>query len=131
MSKDSIEKKKKVDKNTIKDETKGKKINLIITIVIIILALIVIGLILVKNFMFVDDKEKKAREAFGEEKCNVVLHLATKDLAPHTCKICGTEFQDSSMHADICSNCAEATNRCDFCGKKLDDNIKKQRENIK
>ena len=56
--------------------------------------------------------------------------MATRDLVKHECKICGTEFEDSSMHADICEKCAEETDRCDFCGKRITEETKRQRENL-
>ena len=74
--------------------------------------------------------EKRASEIFGDEYCDAIMHIATRDLAPHICKICGVEFQDSSMREDICDECAEKTNRCNFCGKKLTDEIKVQREEM-
>ena len=57
--------------------------------------------------------------------------MSTMDIAEHTCKICGAEFKDSSMHADICKECAEETNRCEFCGKKLSEEIKASSEEKK
>ena len=78
----------------------------------------------------INSLEKKAIEEFGEDYCDAVVHISTRDLAPHICKICGTEFQDSSMRADICDECAEKTNRCNFCGKKLTEEIKQERENM-
>lgn len=95
---------------------KKRKIELIASIVIVIL---LIGVAISIFCMVGNDKEKKASEIFGNDSCEVILHMATKDLAPHTCSICGKEFQDSSMRADICTECAQETNRCDFCGKKL------------
>ena len=103
-----------------------KKILIIIIGIIVIIAA-VIG---VYSLTKINDKEEKARGIFGEETCDVVLHMATKDLAPHTCKICQKEFQDSSMREDICTECANETNRCDFCGKKLSEEARKQREEI-
>ena len=52
------------------------------------------------------------------------------DIAKHTCQICGAEFEDASTHADICKQCAEETDRCEFCGKKLTEEIKQQRQNL-
>ena len=78
----------------------------------------------------INSLEKKASQEFGEDYCDAVVHISTRDLAPHTCKICGTEFQDSSMRADICDECAKKTNRCNFCGKKLTEEIKQERENM-
>lgn len=124
MRKEKINKKDKIEREG------NRKISFIITIIVIIIAIVLVAVILVKNFAFGDAKDKKATEMFGNEKCNVILHMSTMDLAPHTCKICGTEFQDSSMHADICKECAEETNRCDFCGKKMTDEIKAQRESV-
>ena len=34
------------------------------------------------------------------------------------------------MREDICDECAKKTNRCNFCGKKLTDEIKAQREEM-
>ena len=101
-----------------------------ILIIIIGIIIIVAAAIGVYSVTKANDKEAKAKEVFGEENCDVVLHMATRDLAPHTCKICGKEFQDSSMRADICTECANATNRCDFCGKILSEEAKQQREEI-
>ena len=52
------------------------------------------------------------------------------DIAKHTCEICGAEFEDASTHADICKQCAEETDRCEFCGKKLTEEMKQQRQNL-
>ena len=65
-----------------------------------------------------NSKNNKASEIFGNEHCDVVLHMATKDLVHHNCKICNKEFQDSSMREDICDECAEEYGRCKFCGKR-------------
>lgn len=104
-----------------------KKVIIITIIVLIIIALLIAGGIVLSN---VNSLEKKASQEFGEDYCDAVVHISTRDLAPHTCKICGTEFQDSSMRADICDECAEKTNRCDFCGKKLTEEIKQERETM-
>ena len=98
---------------------------LIIGIIIIITVSIMISKASKKN-----EKEKKAEEIFGTDYCESLLHMATKDLAPHTCSICGKEFQDSSMRADICDECSKELNRCDFCGKKLNEEIEKQRNEL-
>lgn len=103
-----------------------KKIVIILVGIIIIIA----AGIGIYQLTKVNDKEAKAKELFGEEYCDAVLHMATRDLAPHTCKICGAKFQDSSMRAEICTECANATNRCDFCGKKLSEEVKAQRNEI-
>ena len=34
------------------------------------------------------------------------------------------------MRADICDECAKKTNRCNFCGKKLTEEIKQERESM-
>ncbi len=104
-----------------------KKVIIITIIVLIIIALLVVGGIMLSN---ANSLEKKASQEFGEDYCDAVVHISTRDLAPHTCKICGTEFQDSSMRADICDECAQKTNRCNFCGKKLTEEIKNQRESM-
>ena len=104
-----------------------KKIILISLIVIIVLALLIVGGIALSK---ANNLEKKATNEFGEDYCDAVVHISTRDLAPHTCKICGVEFQDSSMRADICDECATKTNRCNFCGKKLTEQIKQERESM-
>ena len=116
---------KKIEKET-KEKNSTNKILIISVILILIVLIGVFGIIYGKKA----EKENKAKEAFGEDNCNVVLHMATMDLAPHTCKICGATFEDSSMHEDICKQCAEDTNRCDFCGKKMTTEIKEQRQNL-
>ena len=65
-----------------------------------------------------NNESDKASKIFGNNFCDVVLHMATNDLAHHNCKVCGKKFQDSSMREDICDECAKETGRCDFCGKK-------------
>lgn len=95
-----------------------KKKRLIGIITICIIAIILIGILIYFN-QKTPSKEEKANQIFGTEYCDVILHMATMDLAPHTCKICGTNFEDSSMNADICKTCAAKTNRCDFCARKL------------
>ena len=104
-----------------------KKIILISVIVIIVVALLIAGGIALSK---VNSLEKKTSQEFGEDYCDAVVHISTRDLAPHTCKICGTEFQDSSMRADICDECANKTDRCNFCGKKLTEKIKQERESM-
>ena len=104
-----------------------KKVIIITIIVLIIIALLVVGGIRLSN---ANSLEKKASQEFGEDYCDAVVHISTRDLAPHTCKICGTEFQDSSMRADICDECAQKTNRCNFCGKKLTEEIKQERNSM-
>lgn len=102
----------------------SKKV-LIATITIIVIALIGIFLFMVTGN---NSKEQKASKIFGNEYCEAVLHMATNDLSKHTCKICGEQFRASSMRADICSECASQTNRCEFCGRKLSEQVKAQRE---
>ena len=98
----------------------------------IIIILIGVILIVLSAFLYhkATSKEKKAEEVFGNEYCEAILHMATRDLVKHECEICGIEFEDSSMHADICEKCAEETDRCDFCGKRITEEIKAQRENL-
>lgn len=95
-----------------------KKKRLIGIIIICIIAIILIGIVIYAN-RSTPSKEEKANQIFGTEYCDVILHMATMDLAPHTCKICGANFEDSSMNADICKECAKETNRCSFCARKL------------
>lgn len=95
--------------------------------IVIILALVITGGIVLSN---ANSLEKKAEKEFGEDYCDAVVHISTRDLANHTCKICGAEFQDSSMREDICDECANKTNRCNFCGKKLTEEIKQQRDSM-
>ena len=75
-------------------------------------------------------KSIKASAIFGDENCDSILHISTMDIAKHTCEICGAEFEDASTHADICKQCAEETDRCEFCGKKLTEEMKQQRQNL-
>ena len=100
------------------------------TILIIGIILVVVLGVLVFNFSNRNKKEKKAEEVFGTQYCDSVLHMATNDLQEHTCSICGKNFKDSEMRADICDECAEELNRCNFCGKKLSEDIKKQRNEL-
>ncbi len=107
-----------------KKKSNGKKIIiLVVSIVVIILLLLII-------YNKLNTKKQKASEIFGNGYCEAILHMSTMDLVIHKCEICGTEFKDSSTHADICEECAKETNRCDFCGKILTKEIKQQRENL-
>lgn len=112
-----------------KKDTKVKNKKLLVITLIIILV-IILGTIGVLAYINGTNDEKRASEIFGDEYCDAIMHIATRDLAPHICKICGVEFQDSSMREDICDECAKKTNRCNFCGKKLTDEIKAQREEM-
>ena len=112
-----------------KKDTKVKNKKLLVITPIIILV-IILGTIGVLAYINGTNDEKRASEIFGDEYYDAKMHIATRDLAPHICKICGVEFQDSSMREDICDECAEKTNRCNFCGKKLTDEIKAQREEM-
>lgn len=104
----------------------SKKI-LIVIITIIVMALIGIFLFMVTGN---NSEEQEVSKIFGNEYCEVVLHMATNDLSKHTCAICGKQFSASSMRADICDECARQTNRCEFCGKKLSEQVKAQREEV-
>lgn len=120
----------------MEEEKKDTKVNnkkankKLILIALIIILVIILGTIGVLAYINVTNDERRASEAFGDEYCDSIMHIATRDLAPHVCKICGAEFQDSSMREDICDECAKKTNRCNFCGKKLTDEIKEQREEM-
>ena len=103
-----------------------KKKWIILLIILVILILAIVGVIVSKN----NNIEKIASKEFGNDYCEAVLHISTMDIQEHECKICKKTFQASSMNADICLECANKTNRCDFCGKKLTEEIKEQRENI-
>ena len=120
-----MEEKKKDTK--VENKKSNKKLLVIILIIILV---IILGTIGVLAYINGTNDEKRASEIFGDEYCDAIMHIATRDLAPHICKICGVEFQDSSMREDICDECAEKTNRCNFCGKKLTDEIKAQREEM-
>lgn len=115
-------------KDTKVENKKSNKKLLVIGLIAILV--IILGTIGVLAYINGTNEEKRASEIFGDEYCDSIIHIATKDLAPHVCKICGVEFQDSSMREDICDECAKKTNRCNFCGKKLTDEIKEQREEI-
>ena len=103
-----------------------KKVILIVVIILIVIALVIAGIMLSNA----NDLEKKASKEFGDEYCDAIVHISTKDLVIHNCKICGKEFQDSSMREDICDDCALKTNRCNFCGKKLTEEIKQERNSM-
>ena len=105
----------------------NKKITLIIVIILIIVAIVVITGIVLSN---ANSLEKKASQEFGNEYCDAIVHISTKDLVIHNCKVCGKEFQDSSMREDICDECAKKTDRCNFCGKKLTEEIKRERNSM-
>ena len=112
-----------------KKDTKVENKKLLVIMLVVILV-IILGTIGVLAYINGTNEEKRASEIFGDEYCDSIIHIATRDLAPHGCKICGTEFQDSSMREDICDECAKKTNRCNFCGKKLTDEIKAKRQEI-
>ena len=122
-----MEKEKKNKKVQSENKQNSKKIAGKIIIVLIVAILIALSAVLYHK---ATSKEKKAEEIFGNDYCEAILHMATRDLVKHECKICGTEFEDSSMHADICEKCAEETDRCDFCGKRITEETKAQRENL-
>lgn len=99
-------------------------------ILIIGIALIIIFGVIIYNLSTKNIKEEKAKDLFEEEYCDSILHMATKDLVKHKCDICGKEFEDSGMRANICDNCSEELDRCNFCGKKLTEEVKKQRNEL-
>ena len=96
----------------------------------IILSLLLAIIIVISKAIKANAKEKKAEEVFGKDYCDSVLHMATNDLQEHICKICGAEFKDSGMRADICDQCSEELDRCNFCGKKLTKEIKQERNEL-
>ena len=64
-------------------------------LILIIGVILVITLgVMVFSFSMRNNKEAKAKELFGDEYCDSVLHMATRDLVKHTCAICGAEFED-------------------------------------
>ncbi len=99
-------------------------------IIIIGIIVVIVAGVMVFNFSKRNSKEAKAKELFGDEYCDSILHMATRDLVEHTCSICGAEFQDSSMRADICDKCAKELCRCNFCGKKLSGDVEEQRNEL-
>ena len=100
-------------------------------LILIIGVILVITLgVMVCSFSMRNNKEAKAKELFGDEYCDSVLHMATRDLVKHTCAICGAEFEDSGMREDICDECSKELDRCNFCGKKLSEEIKEQRNEL-
>ncbi len=115
---------KKVKRKARKIDKRKVLIFLIGVIIVVVLS------IKVADASKINKKEKKAEEVFGNDYCNSVLHMATKDLTPHTCSICGEEFEDSSMRANICDECSKELDRCDFCGKKLSEEVKKERSEL-
>ena len=99
-------------------------------IIIIGIIIIVVSGIGIFNLLDKNNKGKKAEEVFGTENCEAVLHMATMDLEKHTCSICGEEFESSSMREDICDNCSKELGRCNFCGKRLSEEVKEQRNQL-
>ena len=128
MEKNKKEKNRKI--NNKKEEDYKKDLYKKWSILIIGIIIVAILGILVFNSSNRNKKEKKAEEIFGTQYCDSVLHMATNDLQEHTCSICGKNFKDSGMRADICDKCAEELDRCNFCGKKLSEDIKKQRNEL-
>ena len=120
-------KEKNIKINNKKEEDYKKDLYKKWSILIIGIIIVAILGILVFNSSNRNKKEKKAEEIFGTQYCDSVLHMATNDLQEHTCSICGKNFKDSGMRADICDKCAEELDRCNFCGKKLSEEIKEQR----
>ena len=118
-----------MDTKKIKEEKSTKKGNFIkvLTIFLIVIILLVIAGIIYNQIYA---KSIKASAIFGDENCDSILHISTMDIAKHTCEICGAEFEDASTHADICKQCAEETDRCEFCRKKLTEEMKQQRQNL-
>ena len=86
----------------------------------IIICIIVAGTAIIFMYKIINNNQEndKASVIFGNEYCDVVLHMATNDLMHHNCKICNKEFFDSSMREDICDECAKQYSRCNFCGKR-------------
>ena len=123
-------KEKNIKINNKKEEDYKKDLYKKWSILIIGIIIVAILGILVFNSSNRNKKEKKAEEIFGTQYCDSVLHMATNDLQEHTCSICGKNFKDSGMRADICDKCAEELDRCNFCGKKLSEDIKKQRNEL-
>ena len=116
---------KKVNKNRKRKIDKKKVAKFLVCVVLILVIIIVIS-----NGIKANAKEKKAEEVFGKDYCDSVLHMATNDLQEHVCKICGAEFKDSGMRADICNECSIELDRCNFCGKKLTKEIKQERNEL-
>lgn len=116
---------KKVNKNRRRKIDKKKVAKFLVCVVLILVIIIVIS-----NGIKANAKEKKAEEVFGKDYCDSVLHMATNDLQEHVCKICGAEFKDSGMRADICNECSIELDRCNFCGKKLTKEIKQERNEL-
>ena len=123
--KENISEHKKVNKSRRRKIDKKKVAKFLVCII-----LIIVIIILIINGMKANAKEKKAEEVFGKDYCDSVLHMATNDLQEHICKICGAEFKDSGMRADICDKCSEELDRCNFCGKKLTKEIKQERNEL-
>ena len=99
-------------------------------ILIIGIIIVVAAGIMIFSYSKRNSKEAKAKEIFGDEYCDSILHMATRDLVKHTCSICGAEFEDSGMRADLCDKCAKELGRCNFCGKKLSEDVEKQRNEL-
>ncbi len=113
-----------------KEENKKKINKKIIKRIIAILIIAIIIILSAVLYNKANSKNQKAEEVFGDDYCEAILHMATMDIIEHECAICETKFEDSSMHADICEQCAEETDRCDFCGKRITEETKAQRENV-
>lgn len=111
----------KMKSNKIEENKDKNKRNL--KLIYIFLVIIIIGIVGIMIFFNINySKNSKAEKIFGNEYCEAVMHMATRDLVKHNCKICGQEFEDSSMREDICTQCAKDTNRCEFCAKKAINN---------
>ena len=123
-------KEKNIKINNKKEEDYKKDLYKKWSILIIGIIIVAILGILVFNSSNRNKKEKKAEEIFGTQYCDSVLHMATNDLQEHTCSICGKNFKDSGMRADICDKCANLLDRCNFCGKKLSEEVKEQRNEL-
>lgn len=97
-------------------------VGVIITVIIILLSSIVLFSINKTD----NDFSKKAYKLFGDDYCQNTFNniddehteIAGMAFTSYNCEICNQKYEHpNTATPKICYTCANATNRCEYCGK--------------
>lgn len=96
---------------------KNRKKKLYLSIVIILVITIIVVILFNRDRAI--DIEKKASKIWGDEYCPRGPHPSNLDIVQYKCPLCKKEYTGTSSYHGMCQECANQTNRCASCGKKI------------
>lgn len=100
-----------------------------IVIFLILIIIMILGIVIFFSINSTDNIDKKGEQLFGKSYCPKKSNdyryedyehpmIAGMALTDYKCKLCNKKYtHPNTATPKICSACATATNRCQYCGK--------------